>query len=602
MEYSDEQLNFFRLCHIVFDIVPEGLRKIFKQEWDALYTTAHGQWDDTPVSYASFYSMESPGSRTRNRRLLDPMEYSDEQLNFFRLCHIVFDIVPEGLRKIFKQEWDALYTTAHGQWDDTPVSYASFYSMESPGSRTRKRRLLGLMSNGNRAKWDCTSLFHAILFSGSVGSNIGPVVKTSVDDLREIRNEVVAHKNVGKLNDVEFKMSIQKTKVALSSLKLDTTKIKKIEKRTDFITQEQIDEVKKELETIKKELEDEKQRNTEPKSFCLLPPQPSHDTMERTKEVDDLFQAMQQLSTEKNGETTTVYLSGNPGSGKSVMARKVGEKYYKSDDSKETLRFVATLNASTLDAILNSYVILAERLNCYQDCITSITTSKDLSKEEQILHLKSVANNQVTKYSSWLIIVDNVVDLKSFSQYWPQSGEKTSGKGQILVTTQDSPSIGVSSYCHHISISSGMTENDAIEVLCEVSGYRSEDNNIMLKVSRALDFQPLALSSTAVYMQSVRTVNKQYSWHQCLEQVEKERERLEKVYEKTSLTYKTTMTAAVNLALRREMNAEIMLHAFRFLSVIAPDPIPLTYVVEYVVQYLPDEDRNYVASRICSSS
>ena len=54
MEYSAEQLNFFRLCHIVFDIVPEGLRKIFKQEWDALYTTAHGQWDDTPVKLCFF--------------------------------------------------------------------------------------------------------------------------------------------------------------------------------------------------------------------------------------------------------------------------------------------------------------------------------------------------------------------------------------------------------------------------------------------------------------------------------------------------------------------------------------------------------------------
>ncbi|XP_020899817.1 uncharacterized protein LOC110238485 isoform X2 [Exaiptasia diaphana] len=530
------------------------------------------------------------------------MEYSDEQLNFFRLCRIVVDIVPEGLRKIFKQEWDALYTTAHGQWDDTPVSYTSFYNMESPVKQKKNERLLEFMSSGDRKQWDCTRLFYAILYSDSVGPNIRPVVKTSVDDLREIRNEVVAHKKVGKLNDLEFKMSIQKIKVALSSLNLDTTKLKIIEKRADFITQEQIDKIKKELEDIKKKLENEKRRNTEPKSFCVLPPQPSHDTMERTKEVDDLFQAMQQLSTEKNRETTTVYLSGNPGSGKSVMARQVGEKYYDSDDSKEILRFVMTLNAATLDAILNSYVMFAERLNCYQDCITSITTSKDLSKEEQILQLRALADKQVTKYSSWLIIVDNVVDLKSFSQYWQQSGEKTSGKGQILVTTQDSPSISVSSYCHHISISSGMTENDAIELLCKVSDYRDDDNDDMLKVSRALDFQPLALSSTAVYMRSVRTVNKQYSWHQCLEQVEKERERLEKVYERTSLTYKTTMTAAVNLALQREMNDEIMFHVFRFVSVMAADPIPLMYVVEYVEKCLPDEDRNYVASRICSSS
>ena len=54
---------------------------------------------------------------------------------------------------------------------------------------------------------------------------------------------------------------------------------------------------------------------------------------------------------------TTVYLSGNPGSGKSVMARQVGQKYYDSDDNKETLRFVVTLNASALDTLLNSYTM-----------------------------------------------------------------------------------------------------------------------------------------------------------------------------------------------------------------------------------------------------
>ena len=32
MEYTSEQLNYFRICYIAINLVPEGLRKVFKQE------------------------------------------------------------------------------------------------------------------------------------------------------------------------------------------------------------------------------------------------------------------------------------------------------------------------------------------------------------------------------------------------------------------------------------------------------------------------------------------------------------------------------------------------------------------------------------------
>ena len=36
-EYTDEQLNYYRICYVTTDILAEGLRQIFKQEWDKLY-------------------------------------------------------------------------------------------------------------------------------------------------------------------------------------------------------------------------------------------------------------------------------------------------------------------------------------------------------------------------------------------------------------------------------------------------------------------------------------------------------------------------------------------------------------------------------------
>ena len=43
-EYTDEQLNYYRICCVTTDILAEGLRVIFKQEWDKLYKTTTGEW------------------------------------------------------------------------------------------------------------------------------------------------------------------------------------------------------------------------------------------------------------------------------------------------------------------------------------------------------------------------------------------------------------------------------------------------------------------------------------------------------------------------------------------------------------------------------
>ncbi|KAK3706424.1 hypothetical protein QZH41_018639 [Actinostola sp. cb2023] len=346
------------------------------------------------------------------------MEFTVEQLNYFRVCNIALSIVPEGLRTIFKQEWDALYTaTPHGQWIDTPINYTSFYAMESKRNRSRNNRLLGNMISGDRREWDCTCLFYAIMYSDSVGPTLSPIVKTNVDDLREIRNEV-AHNNDASLTDAEFQASIQKITTAFNTLTLDTTRVNEMKLQTSFPTKE-LDNIKQELKNIKKDLEDEKKRNAKPSCFCVLPPKPSHDTIDRMEEVGRIYEEMNRLSSEKKGETTMVYLSGNPGCGKSVLARQIGDKYF--DDTTADLKFITTINASNMDTLFQSYVGFAGKLNCHPECITNIATSKDLSKEDQIIQLKTLADKQVAKYSSWLMIVDNVIDLKSFSKYWPQS-------------------------------------------------------------------------------------------------------------------------------------------------------------------------------------
>ena len=79
-------------------------------------------------------------------------EYTDEQLNYFKICHITTDILTEGLRTIFKQEWDMRFGTALGEWKDDPSNGKDFYNVESPRNQRRNKHMLSTMIKGNRAK------------------------------------------------------------------------------------------------------------------------------------------------------------------------------------------------------------------------------------------------------------------------------------------------------------------------------------------------------------------------------------------------------------------------------------------------------------------
>ena len=118
--------------------------------------------------------------------------YTDEQLNYFRICYIATDILPQGLRLLFKQEWDSRHKTALGEWNDTPKNGLDFKNGESPTKQKRNARLLATMINGNRKEWDCTMLFYAILYSDSI-YGLHSLIQSNIDHLREFRNEDFAH-------------------------------------------------------------------------------------------------------------------------------------------------------------------------------------------------------------------------------------------------------------------------------------------------------------------------------------------------------------------------------------------------------------------------
>ena len=587
--------------------------------------------------------------------------YSEKQLNYFRVCHIATDILPQALRLLFKREWDSRYKATHGEWKDTPQNGLDFKNGESTANQRRHARLLATMVNGDRAQWDCTMLFYAILYSDSIaGHGLNPLIRTNVDDLRKFRNEDYAHMTGGQFSNAEFKITVAKVETAFRNLGLSTVEIQTVTKQKSFPTDElqnvktsnlkltqdlqtkdtelqdkdtklqekdvelqeekdklqekhaelqekeaELQENKDRLKTTEEQhkvFEEQLQREVEP--FCVLPPRPPHVIASRDCHVDKVTQKLLKLRKANENTLSYCYISGNPGSGKSQLAGLVAEKYHK-EASKDTTAptFVMTLSAENPEVLLTSYVSLARRMHCPDSTINTIENSKDLNNERKIASIKDLIARKIHLYSSWLLVIDNVTNLPWIGQFLPERGNEQWGKGQLLITTQDCSSIPPdSSLLSHISISKGIEPADAICLLTELSGVT--DNDREENVAQALDYQPLALASAGVYVKKVRNTNPNFGWEGYLEKLEKgKRELTEKELAKVNSIYPNSMTVATKIALETVMGSdEIMKHAFTFLAFCAPEPLRLDVLTTYVVNADEELDEEDIGIQIQGSS
>ena len=570
--------------------------------------------------------------------------YTEEELNYFRICHIATNMLPKALRFLFKQEWDNRYKATLGEWKDSPQNGQDFKNGESPGNQRKNARLLATMVNGDRAQWDCTMLFYAILYSDSIaGHGLSPLIKINVDDLRKFRNEDYAHMTEGQFSNADFKITVAKVETAFRALGLSAVEIQTVSKQTTFPTDElqnvktsnqkltqdlqakeaelqekdskfqeekdkfegkkaELQDMLKTTEEQRKVFEEQLQRKVEP--FCVLPPRPPHLIASRDYHVDKVTQKLLNLRKANGNTLSYCYISGNPGSGKSQLAGLVGEKYYK-EASKDTNApsFVMTLSAENPEALLTSYLSLARKMHCPEFTMNTTENSKDLNNERKIAIIKDLIATKIHLYSSWLLVIDNVTNLPWIGQFLPERGNEQWGKGQLLITTQDCSCIPPdSSFTSHISISKGMEPADAICLLTELSGIT--DNDMGENVAHALDYQPLALASAGVYVRKVRNTNPNFGWEGYLEKLEKgKRELTEKELANVNLIYPNSMTIATRVAVEAVMDSDkIMKHAFTFFAFCAPEPLRLDVLTTYVVNADGELDEEEIGIQIQGSS
>ena len=522
-------------------------------------------------------------------------EYTKEQLNYYRICYVTTDILTESLRSVFKQEWDNRYKANLGEWKDDPKSGMDFYNSESPRNQKRNSHLLVTITNGVRAQWDCTMLFYAILYSDCIGRGLSTTVKTSVDVLRKFRNEEFAHMPRGFLTDADFQNAISQVRGAFQSVGLSssTKQIDDVKNQTSFPTEElsfimkKVDDLEEELRQEKQQrkvLEDQLQKEISP--FCVLPPKPSHHVTERNREANEITKQLNQLKEANQNDISYLYISGNPGSGKSQLAGLVAKRFF--DEAKaipSAAPCVMTLNAACPDSLLESYASFVRQLRCPEYAVTNTLNSRDIKIEEKIANLKTLVATKIDLYTTWLLVVDNVSSMSWVHAYLPERRNEQWSNGQVLITTQDVKSIpSTNSFVKHLSISRGMDVDDCCSLLAVLSGIA--DCEMGKEVAKTLDYQPLALASAATFVYQVRQnkATSNFHWVDYLGKVQKgQRSTTEEFLEQSNLSYPTSMTSATTLAVKNAMlSDQIIDQTFTLLSLCSSQPLSLDIINSYI--------------------
>ena len=193
--------------------------------------------------------------------------------------------------------------------------------------------------------------------------------------------------------------------------------------------------------------------------------------------------------------------------------------------------------------------------------------------EETLEQTMCMVNQKIARFSNWLIIADNVVNLQLVQCYFPQTASKEWGHGQVLITTQDSITIPSNApHTYHESLQEGMQRENAVELLKQVSHISNQEQ--VEEVAKALEYQPLALAAAAFYVQTVVSGGSpDYSWTEYLDALrEGQRKATEEVLAEQSVAYIKPMTTAVKMAIERAMEiSDVMSQTSAFFHCVLPN-------------------------------
>ena len=282
----------------------------------------------------------------------------------------------------------------------------------------------------------------------------------------------------------------------------------------------------------------------------------------------------------------TVYLTGQPGSGKTELARQYGEQFNNESSLNNTSKAVViTLNGNSEESLLKS-VSEARRKLRLPLCIEQ--TGPNLN-----IIIKEIKDHFLGYGGAWLLIIDDMFK-NDFNNLFPRPGSKEWGGGRVLVTTQDNDLVPA---CHQfgkkLSLNEGMVEEDALALLNEISGVGVEQDVSAKEIIKELRYLPLALACCATYVAETREdrASTQFGWKEYLQLYRKNVELESRTFFNNNEVYPFSMTTATKMAVKRMAEkSDVLRLTFSFLSYCPLLPVPLNVLAHHVKTNQPVQD------------
>ena len=214
-----------------------------------------------------------------------------------------------------------------------------------------------------------------------------------------------------------------------------------------------------------------------------IPRMPGHTFQPRNEEVKKLKEMFDALEETNPGNLAkTVYITGEPATGKSQLAGQFGREFFERNKPQNKNLFVGTLSADNRSNFLDTYLQVAVGLGCVNHKIELAIRSGQLGELQSLKMLSDHVKKELSERPEWLLIIDGLTAdeklVKELSCFWPKPKEESWGKGCVLVTTQGHAPTG--SCMNVMDLRSGMLEKDAVELLTRESGCSDKEGAVEL--------------------------------------------------------------------------------------------------------------------------
>jgi tetratricopeptide (TPR) repeat protein len=333
-----------------------------------------------------------------------------------------------------------------------------------------------------------------------------------------------------------------------------------------------------------------------PMQLCALTPHSDHYILERADAIDLIWTKFQSFPQEDS--IGTVIMVGDPGTGKSQIARQFGKRYFEEQVDNGRSVVVFTLHAGNLEELYHSYLEFAQCLGIEK--MDSIHNVQGDSYQSKLDLLMMIVGEKLCNFRDWLVIVDNVENLtettdagRDIFTYVPYSSNGRTnnwGRGKVLITMQQ-PGKFTDSACRAVIHQEDfkISLHSAVQLLVKVeSGYswstlECKDVDIECaadaeEVVEMLERLPLALVSAAAYKRLRMKENSSYSWKQYLREFDK---AMKYSFGKRQYHHRSLSTA-VEITLRKMCESVIFQLAFVVLAYCECKNVPEDLIKEYV--------------------